>query len=153
MLKIKYIILIFILSFQNLFANEYFLTLRNDKVNLRQGPSFEYPIKLFYKKKYLPVLVQDRFENFRKIIDHENNSGWVHISQLSKKKAAIIVGDDKLIFSNPSIYSKPYAILKQGRLCQIRKCKENWCKVKIEKFEGWIKKMVFGDYYKLISCI
>ena len=86
MLKIKYIILIFILSFQNLFANEYFLTLRNDKVNLRQGPSFEYPIKLFYKKKYLPVLVQDRFENFRKIIDHENNSGWIHISQLSKKK-------------------------------------------------------------------
>ena len=86
MLKIKYIILIFILSFQNLFANEYFLTLRNDKVNLRQGPSFEYPIKLFYKKKYLPVLVQDRFENFRKIIDHENNSGWVHISQLSKKR-------------------------------------------------------------------
>ena len=139
MLKIKYIIL-FSLTFANLTAEEYFLTLRNDKVNLRQGPSFEYPIKLFYKKKYLPVLVQDRFENFRKIIDHENNSGWVHISQLSKKKAAIIVGDDKLIFSNPSIYSKPYAILKQGRLCQIRKCKENWCKVKIEKFEGWIKK-------------
>ena len=86
MLKIIYIFLIFILSCQNLFANEYFLTLRNEKVNLRQGPSFEYPIKLFYKKKYLPVLVQDRFENFRKIIDHENNSGWVHISQLSKKK-------------------------------------------------------------------
>ena len=52
MLKIIYISLIFILSFQNLFANEYFLTLRNEKVNLRQGPSFEYPIKLFYKKKY-----------------------------------------------------------------------------------------------------
>ena len=140
MLKIIFIFCLIFSSFQNLMAEEYFLTLRNDKVNLRQGPSFEYPIKLFYKKKYLPVLVQDRFENFRKIIDHENNSGWVHISQLSKRKAAIVVGDDKLIFSNPSIYSKPSAILKQGRLCQIRKCKENWCKVKIEKFEGWIKK-------------
>ena len=140
MLKIFSIFIIFYFSFQSLFANEYFLTLRNDKVNLRQGPSFEYPIKLFYKKKFLPVLVQDKSENFRKIRDHENNTGWIHISQLSKKKAAIIVGDDKLIFSNPSIYSKPYAILKQGRLCQIRKCKENWCKVKIEKFEGWIKK-------------
>ena len=140
MFKIIFIFCLIFSSFQNLIAEEYFLTLRNDKVNLRQGPSFEYPIKLFYKKKYLPVLVQDRFENFRKIIDHENNSGWIHISQLSKRKAAIIVGDDKLIFSNPSIYSKPYAIIKQGRLCQIRKCKENWCKVKIEKFEGWIKK-------------
>ena len=30
--------------------DEYFLTLRNDKVNLRQGPSFDYPVKIFYKK-------------------------------------------------------------------------------------------------------
>ena len=141
MLKFKYIILFLVFSFQNLFANEYFLTLRNDKVNLRQGPSFEYPIKLFYKKKFLPVIVQDKFENFRKIRDHENNTGWIHISQLSKKKAAITIDDNQLIFSNPSVYSKPYVILKKGRLCQIRKCKDKWCKVKVEQFEGWIKKV------------
>ena len=68
---------------------EYFLTLRNDKVNLRLGPSFDYPIKIIYKKKYLPVLIKDKSENFRKIQDHENNSGWIHISQLSKKKSGI----------------------------------------------------------------
>ena len=82
MLKIIYIVLFFCFTYESLFANEYFLTLRNDKVNLRQGPSFEYPIKLFYKKKFLPVLIQDKFENFRKIRDHENNTGWIHISQL-----------------------------------------------------------------------
>ena len=124
MLKIRFLILVFILSFKNLFADEYFLTLRNDKVNLRQGPSFEYPIKLFYKKKFLPVLIQDKFENFRKIRDHENNTGWIHISQLSKKKAAITIDDDQLIFKKPSIYSKPLAILKEGRLCKIHKCKD-----------------------------
>ena len=88
MLKIIYITLFFYFSCQSLFANEYFLTLRNDTVNLRQGPSFEYPIKLFYKKKFLPVLIQDKFENFKKIRDHENNTGWIHISQLSKKKSS-----------------------------------------------------------------
>ena len=52
------LILILFLNFGNLFSNEeYFLTLRNEKVNLRQGPSFDYPVKIFYKKKYLPVLV------------------------------------------------------------------------------------------------
>ena len=66
---------------------KYFLTLRNDQVNLRQGPSFKHPIKILYKKKYLPVLVIDISDNFRKIKDHENNSGWIHISQLSKKKS------------------------------------------------------------------
>ena len=120
--------------------DEYFLTLRNDKVNLRQGPSFEYPIKLFYKKKFLPVLVQDSFENFRKIRDHENNTGWVHISQLSKKKAAITIEDDQLVFDRPSIYSTPSAVLKKGKLCRIKKCKDNWCKVQVENFKGWVKK-------------
>ena len=85
--KIASSFFIFFFFLQNiLLAEEYFLTLRNDKVNLRQGPSFEHPIKLFYKKKYLPVLVQDEFENFRRIKDHENNTGWIHVSQLSKKK-------------------------------------------------------------------
>ena len=36
---------------------EIFLSLKNNEVNLRQGPSFEYPIKLIYKKKYLPVII------------------------------------------------------------------------------------------------
>ena len=140
MLRIAYIVFIFYFSFHSLFANEYFLTLRNDKVNLRQGPSFEYPIKLFYKKKFLPVLIQEKFENFRKIRDHENNTGWIHISQLSKKKAGIIVDDNSFIFTRPSIYSKPSAVLKKGKLCKIKKCQEYWCRVKVENFKGWVKK-------------
>ena len=142
MLKIIFIFCLIFSSFQNLMAEEYFLTLRNDKVNLRQGPSFEYPVKLFYKKKFLPVVVQDKFDNFRKIRDHENNTGWVHISQLSKKKAALIIDDDQLIFSKPSIYSKPSAILKKGRLCKIHKCKDEWCKISEEKYKGWVKKVI-----------
>ena len=135
------LILIFYFIFFNLFASQdYFLTLRNDKVNLRQGPSFDYPVKIFYKKKYLPVLVQDKSDNFRKIRDHENNSGWIHISQLSKKKAAIVIDDDLILFSNSTIYSNPVALIKKGRLVKIQKCKENWCKIKTGEFKGWIKK-------------
>ena len=141
-----YIILI-LFSFQNLFATEYFLTLRNDKVNLRQGPSFEYPIKLFYKKKFLPVLVQEKFENFRKIRDHENNTGWIHVSQLSKKKAAIVIDDEAYIFSNNSVYSKPLAISKNGKLLIIKKCKKNWCKISSKNLKGWIKKESLWGLY------
>ena len=132
---------IFLFSFQNVHSNdEYFRTLRNDKVNLRQGPSFDYPIKIFYKKKFLPVLIQDRSENFRKIRDHENNTGWIHISQLSKKKAAIIIDDSSILFNGSTIYSNPIAILKKGRLVRINKCKIDWCKIKTGEFRGWVKK-------------
>ena len=137
----KKIIIIFFFITSTLFSSEeYFLTLRNDKTHLRQGPSFEYPIKLLYKKKFLPVLVQDKSSNFRKIRDHENNSGWIHVSQLSKKKAAISIEDRLLVFKNPTIYSKPLIILEKGKLCLIKKCKENWCKIKVGKYVGWVKK-------------
>ena len=119
--------------------DEYFLTLRYDKVNLRQGPSAKYPIKIFYKKKFLPVLIQDKSDNFRKIRDHENNTGWIHISQLSKKKAAIVIGKDLIMFKNSTIYSNPIVILKEGRLVKINKCKETWCKVSSDDFKGWVK--------------
>jgi len=136
----KVIILFFYFSSYTLASEEYFLTLRNDKVNLRQGPSFEYPIKIFYKKKYLPVLVQDSSENFRKIRDHENNTGWIHISQLSKKKAAIIIDDKAILFNKSTMFSSPKAILENGRLCLITKCNEEWCKIKTDKYLGWVKK-------------
>ena len=135
------IFLIIFFNFGNLFSNEeYFLTLRNEKVNLRQGPSFDYPVKIFYKKKFLPVLIQDRSENFRKVRDHENNTGWIHISQLSKKKAAIVIDDKLILFNSPTIYSNPLAILKKGRLMKIKKCKNDWCKVITGDFNGWVKK-------------
>jgi len=140
MQKIIIILFLFFLNLSNVFAkDEYFRTLRNEKVNLRQGPSFDYPIKIFYKKKFLPVLIQDKSDNFRKIRDHENNTGWIHISQLSKKKAAIVIGKDLIMFKNPSIYSNPIVILKEGRLVKINKCKETWCKVSSDDFKGWVK--------------
>ena len=135
------IFLIIILNSGNLFSSEeYFLTLRNEKVNLRQGPSFDYPVKIFYKKKYLPVIIQDSSNNFRKVKDHENNTGWIHISQLSKKKAAIVIEDELIMFSNSTVYSNPIALLKKGRLVKIKKCSDNWCKAISGDFKGWLKK-------------
>ena len=140
---IRVLIFIFILTVtvvNFLSAEEYFSTLRYNNVNLRQGPSKDYPIKIFYKKKYLPVLVLDKSNNFRKIIDHENNSGWIHISQLSKKKSALIIDEKILIYKKPTIYSKPLAILERGRLCNIVKCQTTWCKIKVANYTGWIKR-------------
>ena len=123
------------------FADEgYYLTLRNDQVNLRQGPSLNYPIKLVYNKKFLPILIKDKSGNFRKVLDHENNSGWIHISQLSKKKAALSILNELIVFQKPSIYSKPLVKLEIGRLCLVKKCKNNWCKIKTGGYSGWVEK-------------
>ena len=136
---LKFIIAFYFIFF-NAFSNEeYFLTLRNDKVNLRLGPSFNYPIKIIYEKKYLPILVKDKSENFRKIQDHENNSGWIHISQLSKKKSGITI-QDTILYKRSTMYSKPLAKIETGRLLLISKCKDEWCKVRTDDYKGWVKK-------------
>ena len=88
----------------------------------------------------MPVLIQDSSDNFKKIRDHENNSGWVHISQLSKKKAAIVIKEQLILFANSTIFSNPVALLKKGRLVKISKCKIAWCKVKTGKYKGWVSK-------------
>ena len=140
LIKIFLICFLIIQSSSTFSEENYYLTLRNDKVNLRQGPSLKYPVKLVYKKKFLPVLVQDKSGNFRKILDHENNSGWIHITQLSKKKAAINIKEKSIIFKKSSVYSKPIAVLEKGRLCLIKKCKNNWCKIKTKNYIGWVRK-------------
>ena len=58
----------------------------------------------YFIKKIFTCLVQDKFDNFRKIRDHENNTGWVHIFSIIKKKAALTIDDDQLIFNKPSTF-------------------------------------------------
>ena len=112
--------------------------LKNNKVNVRYGPNLDSPIKYVYKKKFLPVKVIDKKENFRRIIDIKNNSGWIHSSQLREGRSFILL-ENQILFSKPTKYSKPILKIAKGRLLLIKKCKKKWCKVKTENYIGWIE--------------
>ena len=119
-------------------AEEKFLSLKKNKVNVRYGPSFDSEIKFIYKKKNLPVKQIDKKENFRRIVDLKNNSGWIHVSQL-KKSTSIITLTEKILFKKPSNFSKPVARLEKGRLLVVTKCQKNWCNIITGDYTGWIK--------------
>ena len=131
------LLICFFFSF-NAISEEIFLSLKKNKVNVRYGPSFESPIKYVYKKINLPIKQIDKKENWRRIIDFKNNSGWIHSSQL-KKVNSLIPLEDKILFKKPSKFSKPIAKIKKGRVLLLIKCENNWCKIKTDKFKGWIK--------------
>ena len=133
----KILIIIFFTSNAISENNEKFLMLKNDKVNVRYGPSFDYPIKYIYKKINLPVKVIDKKENFRRIIDNKKNSGWIHISQLKQSKSFITVSN-KILFKKPTKFSKPLAKIETGRLLIVKKCERNWCLVETKSFKGWV---------------
>ena len=125
----KIYIVFFLLFFTHIsFADEIFVSLKKNKVNVRYGPSFESDIKYVYKKINLPLKQIDKKENFRRIIDLKNNSGWIHISQL-KKSNSVIATKDKVLFKKPTSFAKPIAQIKEGRLLIIEKCEQNWCKI------------------------
>ena len=124
--------------------NDYFLSLKKDKVYVRYGPGKNYPIKYIYKKKFLPIKVIDKKDNFRRIIDHKKNSGWIHRIMLRKLNSLIVL-EEKIVFKKSSKFSKPLAKLEKGRLVIIKKCKINWCRIETDGYIGWINtKNVWG---------
>ena len=134
-IKILIIFFYFFLSIAN--AKDIYLSLKKDKVNVRYGPSFNSPIKFIYKKVNLPIKQIDKKENFRRIIDFKNNSGWIHVSQL-KIVNSIIPLTDRVLFKKPSKFSKPLANVKKGRVLIVLKFDGDWCKVQSGRFKGWI---------------
>ena len=146
MIKKFLILLTFILIYPiNVFSEDIFLSLKKNKVNVRYGPGFNFQVKYVYNKINLPIKQIDQKENFRRIIDLKNNSGWIHVSQL-KKSNSIISLDDKILFSKPTVFSKPLAKIKKGRLLVIKKCSNNWCKITTNEFNGWIEaKNIWGS--------
>ena len=134
-IKILIIFFYFFLSIAK--AEEIYLSLKKNKVNVRYGPSFDSPIKFVYKKVNLPIKQIDKKENFRRIIDFKNNSGWIHISQLKDVNSTISL-TDKILFKKPSKFSKPLASVKKGRVLFVLKFYNDWCKIQSGKFKGWI---------------
>ena len=138
MKKFFFLVLILLFFPFQVISEEIFLSLKKNKVNVRYGPSFESPVKYIYKKINLPIKQIDKKENWRRIIDFKNNSGWIHWSQL-KKINSIIPLEDKILFKKPSYFSKPSAKIKKGRVLIVQKCTGIWCKIKSENFNGWVK--------------
>ena len=139
MKKFNFVILIFLFFSFHVSSEEIFLSLKKNKVNVRYGPSFNSPVKFVYKKINLPIKQIDKKENWRRIIDFKNNSGWIHWSQL-KPINSVISLNEMILFKKPSNFSKPLAKIQTGRVLILQKCIEGWCKIKSANFKGWIKK-------------
>ena len=134
-----------ILSIEFLNAEEKFLSLKKNKTNVRYGPGIDYPIKYIYRKVNLPVKQIDKKENWRRVLFLDNNSGWIHWSQLKSSNSVITI-EEKILFKKPSNFSEPIVRLEKGRLLVIKKCEDNWCNIKTNDYMGWIKaKDIWGS--------
>ena len=134
-----------IVSIQFVNAEGKFLSLKKSKTNVRYGPGIDYPIKYIYRKINLPVKEIDKKENWRRVVFLDNNSGWIHWSQL-KPSNSIIAIKEKILFKKPSHFSEPIVRLEKGRLLVIKECEDNWCNITTDSYTGWVKiKNIWGS--------
>ena len=128
------------------------VSIKTSKANLRYGPGKNYPIKLIFIKKDIPLLVVDKFDHWRKVFTSKNIDGWIHKSQLSMKHRSIILRPDYLR-KKPQLSSEKIAFLHNNVNVSVVKCMLYWCKVtfKTRKFSGWfIKKFLWGSNYIIV---
>ena len=129
------------------------VSIKTSKANLRYGPGKNYPIKLVFIKKRIPLVIIDQFDHWRKDLTTKKILGWMHKSQLSMKYRSIILKSDYLR-RKPELSSKKVAFLDDNVNVSVIKCKIYWCKItlKSRKFSGWyIKKYLWGSNYIIIK--
>ena len=124
-----------------------FVSLKSDKINLRVGPSVNYPINITYIKKNFPIEIIDEFDVWRKVRDHENNIGWIKKGLLKGDRFILTGVDNKSVkvYNYPN--GKEIGIIKKNNILLLEKCLENWCYISNQLIEGWVSKDgIWGTY-------
>ena len=117
-----------------------YLTTRYNEVNVRNGPGLNNLILFKILKKGYPLLIIEKFENWYRVVDFNDNKGWISKTQLSNDSYVIIVKRSEKVLKFPNHNSKILALAKMNFILELEKCRKKWCKVKSDKIKGWVPK-------------
>ena len=117
-----------------------FVTLKKGLVNMRTGPGKKYPILWQYQRRHLPLKVIGEFDVWRKVVDHEGITGWMHVSTLSVKRMALIDDTTVKIHTSDDAESRVRAVAEKGVLAELETCNGSWCKISTDDISGWVRR-------------
>lgn len=126
-----------------------FVSLRADKAKLRTGPGVQYPEEWVYLRKDLPLEIIAEHHTWRKVQDWQGTKGWMHQSLLNGRRTLIVTGAIRTLRQKPDTASRPIARVEAGVVGRLLKCPEGtvWCRVEIDGYEGWLRKLEFWGAY------
>jgi SH3-like domain-containing protein len=132
-----------------------FVSLKSDRVHVRQGPGTDHKVLWVYRRAGLPLEVIQEFEGWRQVRDSEGATGWVLQSLISGRRTALVMPWEAKAKPPPRIAllsddrqsAKPVAIVEAGVIANVRSCDGRWCYVSIGEFLGYIEqKKLWGVY-------
>jgi SH3-like domain-containing protein len=131
-----------------------YVSLKSDRVNLREGPSKEHRTRWVYQRAGLPVEIVAEFETWRRVRDADGSEGWVLHSLLSGRRTALVAPWSKNKDETFALRASADEGLGRGRKTPARRhrqCRElrqyAWCRVGIGKVEGYVRQeRLWGVY-------
>lgn len=128
-----------------------FVSLKADRVNLREGPSKDHRTSWVFQRSGLPVEITAEFETWRRIRDAEGAEGWVLHSLLSGRRTALVApwsrGGPVALYQKPGTTSAVEAQLQPGVLGSVRSCDGAWCRISGNGFDGYIQQQSLWGVY------
>ena len=129
-----------------------YVSLKSDRVNLREGPSKDHRTTGIFQRAGLPVEITAEFETWRKVRDSEGSEGWVLHSLLSGRRTAIVTpwkkdGAAVPLFAKPTDGTSAVARLEPNVLANIRSCDKTWCRVNGPGFDGFVRQSDLWGVY------
>jgi SH3-like domain-containing protein len=119
-----------------------YVSLKSDRVNLREGPSKDHRTIWIFERAGLPVEITAEFDTWRKIRDSEGSEGWVLHSLLSSRRTALVAPWKKSetvpLFAHRNDQIGPVAELQSGVIGSIASCDGTWCRIYGDGFDGYI---------------
>jgi len=133
-----------------------FVSLKSDRVNLRNGPSTEYPTGWVFRRAGLPLEVIKEFEAWRQVRDADGATGWVLQSLLSGRRTGLILPWELKkgkpppqvpIHTEATESSTVVANVEAGVIANVASCDGKWCRVSIDAYSGYIaQNKLWGVY-------
>jgi len=118
-----------------------FASLSRDKVFLREGPSYQYPVLWVYRRKDLPVRIIQSYDVWRKIRDNTGTTGWIHTSMLSDRRTVLVTSQKPAkIRDKTGARGKVIALAQPGVVARLEACEAETCEVNASGTDGWIEK-------------
>jgi SH3-like domain-containing protein len=124
-----------------------FVSIRSTESNLRVGPGSDYPVDWVFVKNNIPVEITAEFDTWRRVRDFEGTEGWFHQSMLKSQRYGVISEPMAILYRSNSETSSGVAKLSQGVIVKIKKCRNDWCYVTLDQFDGWLpSSQLWGVY-------
>ena len=118
-----------------------YVSLKSDRVNLREGPSKDHRTTWVFERAGLPVEITAEFDVWRKIRDSEGSEGWVLHSLLSGRRTALVIpwkkGTMLPLYSQGRADSNVVANLQSGVIANVKTCDGQWCRIYGDGFDGY----------------